>query len=372
MGKIGIMNYWNKIFGNSDELKNQHHYPKWNFKILLLKRLHRVSPKNVFGGNNFVKEKYSELLNVENEIQNFNRNDLIKVSEYKDNLFNELTVKDLKEVLKIKGLKVSGSKKELVERVILNFEQVEILNPKANYKRYILTEKGRNLINEDKERFKKELDKFQNEIFKLIYDFKFEDAFKSVSDFYALYPFPLGLNTDWKLGFSFVDKEQTKQLRNIELDFCKYSFTENILNSVRTELATYSLFKYDYFGKYEIEKKILNIAPQFECTLVNNFLENSPTGVFRKYDSSNNIKKLKIFVHYCINIVYNRANVKYSQEFKDNDLFKGVTLIPRGKDCIYCLNSSEQNYSWKELDEIPKIPKYPGCTCYYVSWIERK
>ncbi|MCC4230031.1 SAP domain-containing protein [Zunongwangia profunda] len=365
------MNYLKKIFGISISENIQIHYPKWDFKVLLLKRLSRASPQDVFAGNKFVQGKYEEILDVNKEIQNFIRNGYISISDYKENLQNEFTVKELQEIIKTKSLKISGRKIELVERVFQNFDQEEILNPKANLKKYVLTEKGKNIIKEDKQRFNKELEYFQNEVFKLLYNFKFEEAFKSVSDFYALYPFPLGMNTDWKRGFAPISKEQTKQLRNIDLDFCQYNFKADVLNLIRTELATYSLFQLNYFGKYEVEQRLLNIDSQFECALVNSFLKDSPTGVFRNYNPSNNINKLEIFVHYCINIVYNKATLKKLLELRDNEYVQGITLVSNKVNCKYCENTTDENYFWKQLNEIPFIPKYPGCLCYYVMWREK-
>lgn len=72
-------------------------------------------------------------------------------SSWPDNVKNA-TTKELKEILKAEQLKVTGNKQELVERVLGNID-VDLLEEKFNKSKYILTDKGRQVIEKNKRLF---------------------------------------------------------------------------------------------------------------------------------------------------------------------------------------------------------------------------
>ena len=86
-------------------------------------------------------------------------------STWYDNVQNA-TIKQLKEILKEEGLKVSGNKRELVERVLGNVD-VNILEERFNDGRYILTKKGNKVIEENKTLFMSEREKAGDEFIEL-------------------------------------------------------------------------------------------------------------------------------------------------------------------------------------------------------------
>lgn len=69
-------------------------------------------------------------------------------SSWKDDIISS-TMTELKEILKKENLPISGSKQELIKRVLGNID-VDVLKDAIKIKKYVLTEKGRKILDEYK------------------------------------------------------------------------------------------------------------------------------------------------------------------------------------------------------------------------------
>lgn len=372
-----IMNWINKIFGNSPEQKVNKisSYPEWNYELELLKRLNRSKVNDPFNGNTYVENIFRDLVpNLNNKIQNYVDSDILRISNFKDNLFNEFIVKELKEILKTKELKVTGKKKELVERILENFEQSEITNPKLNIRKFSLTNRGKETVENYESKFESELVKFQKDVYDLLYVLEYDKAFDVVANFYASYPFPLGFS-NWSSGFITRDKDKTIYLRGLNLNKYDDKIDEDMNSILCTELATYNLFSYNYFNKYEIVEKFNKYLPDFNPKLIEDFLKNTPTGLFRFYTNPSVKDRIEMFIHFIMNKAHNVSELReIKKDENTHSFYKGVSIIRNRKDCSLCseINGEMQNFKWKELDSLPKLPIYPGCTCLYVRYIKRE
>ncbi len=72
-------------------------------------------------------------------------------SKYKDNVKNS-TISELKQFLKNQNYKISGNKEELIKRVLLNFDE-ETLKRNFHKRKYILSNKGQQALNKNKDLF---------------------------------------------------------------------------------------------------------------------------------------------------------------------------------------------------------------------------
>lgn len=364
------MNLWNNIFGRKIKPIINRPYPEFNLKILFLKRLHRSNPKDTFNGNTFVQKQFEKgLNNLDREISNNLNNGLIKISDYKDNLSNEFIIKELKQILRTKKLKLAGKKEELVNRVFANFRKDEINNPKVDLRKFSLTSKGQEIVRNDKKRFNLELDKFEYKIFNLLFKKEYEQAFELVSDFYNSYPYPLGMGTDWSRGFSSRDKEAAIKLRQGNLDLCKLELNYTELESVKTWLSTYSLFSSNYFRKFNIEKYILEIAPEFSCSEIISYLETKPKDSFPLWDKYDKKDEIEFFARHYYFKTLSEINLKELLK-SDNPMAKrlnidGIAIYGGRENCHLCEKGTLEVYKWNEINKIPKLPKYPGCSCFY-------
>ena len=88
------------------------------------------------------------------EIEKLIKLEYLTYSSWDENVKNA-TTKELKEILKTEDLKISGSKQELVERVLGNVD-TDLLEKKFNKRKYTLTDKGKEIIEKNKSLFMSE------------------------------------------------------------------------------------------------------------------------------------------------------------------------------------------------------------------------
>lgn len=106
-------------------------------------------------------------------------------SNWYDNVKNA-TTKELKEVLKLEDLKVSGNKQELVERVLGNID-TDLLEKKLSKRKYMLTDKGNKLLEKNKRLFMSDREKAGEEFEELTdSEYKQLQVFGKVSEYKRL------------------------------------------------------------------------------------------------------------------------------------------------------------------------------------------
>lgn len=352
------MLFFKKIFKNSQS----NDLPKESLEAVILNTVHKVLIEEI--------KTYAILKDNEALVKRFFSDGFLRFSTLEENLNKEFVLPELKEILKENDLKVSGKKDDLIERIISNINFENLQNPKSKLKRILLTDKGRELVINENERFSRELEEFYDKVYNLLFLKKFEDAFKLVSTLYENSLRPNGLGKDWSLGFSKIDMQVSKLLREFHLD-------ETLLNhgieEIRSELATYNLFRFNYLGKYKVEDRILKKFPNFESKYIKDYLENEPDGLASNFDSNNQKDVLFLFVHYIQFTCHNEANLQEICSYRDKTKYgyKGIELVVSDRsDCAKCSQIGSKKYSWKEIDKIPKIPFYPGCICWYSHIIE--
>lgn len=135
------------------------------------------------------------------------------------------TTKELKEVLKLESLKVSGNKQELVERVLGNVD-ADLLEKTFNKGRYVLTDKGTKAIEENKELFMSDKEKAGEEFAEL---------------------------TDYEYGFlkELGQTEEYIKLKNNELSFKKGYRKNDILWAIYN-IQKDKLIRNKQYGKASI------------------------------------------------------------------------------------------------------------------------
>lgn len=162
---------------------------------------------------------YKYLLNM------FISNGYMEVSNKRD--LSSLKVDELKDLLRTNGLKVSGKKSELIQRVIdhIPLEKINITGPY----RFVLTEKGLETVKCVKSSATKNTE-LEDVCIGYIENGNFEDAYKEVCKFEVGKKLPSGLGVDWnnqlKQGMSDVDK--SKYLSVFEADISKV-LSDNLL-----------------------------------------------------------------------------------------------------------------------------------------------
>ena len=352
------MFFLKKIF----KISNSNELPKENLEAIILNSVHKVLKDEI--------TTFPLLRENGSLIKRLFSNGFLRLSTLQENLKKEFLLPELKEILKENDLKVSGKKDDLIERIISNIDPEKLQNPKSKLERILLTDKGRDFVILETDRFNKELEEFFIKIYNLIFSKKYEEAFKLVSTLFNNSLKPIGMGKDWSLGFSEKEIISTKLLREFDLN-------ENLLNNnveeIRSELATANLFRYGYSQSYKLEERILQKFPDFESKFIENYLENEPDGFAGNLDPTNQLHIISLFVHYIQFTCYNKAELQEILTYRDKTKYgyKGVEVMTANDSrCRNCSKINSTKYSWKELDKVPKIPFFPSCTCLYSPIIE--
>ena len=103
----------------------------------------------------------------------------------------------LKEILRQLKLKISGNKKELVNRILTNADEASVRALDAYSDCYILTEEGQKIVDEAYPKYEAERLRFFESAIKLIMQERSDQAYRMICKRNAELPIPPGLNSDW-------------------------------------------------------------------------------------------------------------------------------------------------------------------------------
>lgn len=140
-------------------------------------------------------------------------------STWYDNVKNA-TMKELKEILKTEELKVTGNKQELIERVLGNID-TKLLEETFNKGKYILTDKGKQIIEKNKRLFMSDREKASKEFAELT-----DAEYSQLQVFHKV--------------------NEYKRLKHNELSFEKGYFKNDVLWSIYNTQTLEYLNKKDY------------------------------------------------------------------------------------------------------------------------------
>ena len=111
----------------------------------------------------------------------------------------------------------------------------------------------------------------------------------------------------------------------------------------------------------------MKLYPNFTCSIIKEFLENKPTGVFEGNDPEDITEVIQIFNHAVIFEASSKVDFDNCLKFRYDKWHKGISILPGKKECRVCKGKTK-NYLWGKIDSVPKLPRYPGCICLYVPF----
>lgn len=121
---------------------------------------------------------------------------LIKEGTWQESL-SFLKVDDLKKILRENGLKVSGSKGDLIERICTSVPYNAVVSCGYGYRVYLHTEAGKDALQKSFAILEAEDLAFFSVHFKMIYDVRLDEAYRSICMEKASMPVPPGMGFDW-------------------------------------------------------------------------------------------------------------------------------------------------------------------------------
>ena len=178
-------------------------------------------------------------------------------SSWHDNVKNA-TMKELKEILKSKDLKISGNKQELVERVLGNID-ADLLEEKFNKGKYKLTNKGNKIIEKNKRLFMSDREKAGKEFEELTdTEYKQLQVFHKVNEYKRLKHNELAFEKGYSKNdilWSIYNKQKDIYIR--QKDYTMVGVVYDCMSDIvdkekRYEQEIHFLICCMYFKSYEI------------------------------------------------------------------------------------------------------------------------
>lgn len=206
---ISINNITNdRIPNNIEEITNNQYE--------VLKRLKGANIKYAFTG--IINAYHSNLPKL---VTQFKQLELLKYSDLEEAI-QKLTIKELKRYLRNKGLKLTGNKKDLIDRLLPNLNEQEKEQILVENKCYVLTDKGKEIVKNYENLKKNNLKKTFEEVIDLFKIKKFKEGYSKICEYESKYSNLGGLNFNWteelnkgldKIGYNvlnwFMNKEIT-------------------------------------------------------------------------------------------------------------------------------------------------------------------
>ena len=158
--------------------------------IKVLRRLDRHPLKEPFSGIMTLEVDIPKFIPILLELK------LIELSSYEVSL-SLLKNDSLKAILKAAGLKVSGNKNELIQRILNNIsaDVVKQSDPYSDY--YLVTEQGKKVISSFYSHQESNVQLYRNNIIGMIESGDISNAYKVICKHNAEMPIPPGLGMDW-------------------------------------------------------------------------------------------------------------------------------------------------------------------------------
>lgn len=151
--------------------------------------------------NHPVNKELTGLITIEVDIPNFipilmNLN-LIKIGTYEDGL-EALNTDALKSILRQYGLKVSGNKAELIERITSNIDEAEVRQSQEYTDIYVYTDITKPVIDASYDKLDEERSAFFQGAIDFILSGDLDAAYRMICKRNAEMPVPPGIGVDWE------------------------------------------------------------------------------------------------------------------------------------------------------------------------------
>ncbi|MDD3340316.1 MAG: minor capsid protein [Lachnospiraceae bacterium] len=199
-----ILNHFKKVEATSsisaspnklEPIKDAHTLPYHpeDFKSYHIKVLRRLNKHSI-------KEPFSGLMTLEVDIPNFIpillNLKLIRISKYQESL-TLLKADNLKSILKGLYLKSTGKKQELIDLLLSRADESMVKSSSEYSDFYLLTEAGKELIDNSYSDFQEKEKNFIDSMVELIQSNRIDDAYRLICKKNAENPVPTGMNVDW-------------------------------------------------------------------------------------------------------------------------------------------------------------------------------
>jgi hypothetical protein len=288
---------------------------------------------------------------------------LIEEASLEEKFDSKFRVADLKVLLEKHSIPAKGKKTELIAKYLDSMPLTTAANDVADVRLYRATGDGKSRI--EVYQAQKEMARLTMEASAMAYlmNGDLTRAGQRIALYESQQLFTRAPGIDWTKGMPEAYLKVAAYLQARQYD--ELPLLEAQRKEVGAKLALSVLLGETYA---EAGKRILCVANgEFGWTVFGNVLRTNPCCGYAK--TCNLDDPLEIAQLY--------ARMRIGEACMDHDLEKlstlklgkGIKILPaNGDHCISCTRGKHQ-YSWSELQSLPRLPKQWGCQCSYTAWI---
>lgn len=286
----------------------------------------------------FVKHgDWGEVLNEQTQkaIKRFADEGMLTDADLETIVSYKYKVSDLKNLLKQRGLAISGSKDELVKR-ILQADKAGMLKLTVGIKLLTCTQSGREIAEQYLASEKEKRLKVEEQVIDYLAKRMFKEASITVANYEAGQVFARGIGVDWK---------HHNPKREIEILYSIFNNKPEILSKLedaKLEPLRIGAAMMELWGENRASKWL---PADFE------------TGISMDKDSAARM------------LVFNAQGKETLKEFNESGVVKYIEILATPDSCESCKKLKGKRY---KLSEAPKLPNPNcthelGCRCVYLS-----
>lgn len=192
----------------------------------------------------------------------------------------------------------------------------------------------------------------------------YEASCRLVSDFLSIDPDTKTMGSDFKDGVGEKNLFAAKHIMNSNYLTDSMDLPNEKNLELRGAIATHFLLSCQKIESKEIEEKIKSILPELDCPPIREYFEKGEPGRRSHFEYEDFRDRASLFYHMIWQEAYSTFDFLRHTAKENKETRTGIKVMGGDSNCTVC--RGEQTYfTWDNLENVPRLPLYPGCICWY-------
>jgi hypothetical protein len=300
---------------------------------------------------------------IEHNIALFTSEGLIEEATLEEKFDSKFRVAELKALLDNHSISAKGKKMELIAKYLDTIPLVTAASEVADVRLYKATAEGKKrieLYQQEKEMARKTM---EASAMAYLMNGDFTRACQRIALYESQQVFMRSQGIDWSKGVPEPYMRVAAYLLAHSYD--ELPLLENERKLVGARLALSALLGETYA---DAGRRIIDVANgEFGWTVFANVLRTDPCcGYAKGCNLDDPLEVAQLYARVRMSEAYTSLDL---EKLSVSRLGKGIKILPvNGDRCISCTRGKHQ-YSWSEIQDLPRLPRHWGCQCTYSAWI---
>jgi hypothetical protein len=300
---------------------------------------------------------------IEHNIALFTSEGLIEEASLEEKFDSKFRVAELKALLEKHSISAKGKKMELIAKYLDTIPLASAAGEVADVRLHRATSEGKKHIElyfNQKEMARKTM---EASAMAYLMSRDLTRAGQRIALYESQQVFSRGAGIDWARGMPEPCLKMAAYL--LAYNYDELPLLENERKGVGVRLALSALLGETYA---EAGKRILDVANgEFGWAVFANVLRTDPCcGYAKGCNLDDPLEIAQLYARMRMNEACTSLDL---EKLSISRLGKGIKILPANGDlCISCTRGKHQ-YSWSEIQNLPRLPRHWGCQCTYAAWI---